>query len=110
MINIRRTARGQNLPSEASYRYSRGVHPSMAEKGLLLALELMQQLSDAKAASEIADQYPLPPKPAAPQPAAQPQAQAPPPPQPATAEPPKRLSRLEQLRLEKMKQSEDAGK
>jgi hypothetical protein len=53
---------------------------------------------------------PLPPKPAAPQPAAQPQAQAPPPPQPATAEPPKRLSRLEQLRLEKMKQSEDAGK
>ena len=62
MINIRKTARGQNLPSEASYRYSRGVHPSMAEKGLLLALELMQQWSGAKAAPEIADQYPLPPK------------------------------------------------
>ena len=45
MINIRKTARAQNLPSEASYRYSRGVHPSMAEKGLLLALELMAQWS-----------------------------------------------------------------
>jgi phenylalanyl-tRNA synthetase beta chain len=64
MINIRRTARGQNLPSEASYRYSRGVHPSMAEKGLLLALELMKEWSGASVAPEIADQYPLPPKPA----------------------------------------------
>jgi hypothetical protein len=53
---------------------------------------------------------PLPPKPAAPQPAAQPQPQAPPPPQPAAAEPPKRLTRLEQLRLERMKQNEGAGK
>ena len=48
---------------------------------------------------------PLPPKPAAPQPAAQPQPQAPPQPQPAAAEPPKRLSRLEQLRLERAKQN-----
>ena len=64
MINIRRTARAQNLPSEASYRYSRGVHPSMAEKGLLLALELMQQWSGASVETTIADQYPLPPKPA----------------------------------------------
>ena len=30
-INIRKTARTQSLPSEASYRFSRGVHPSMAE-------------------------------------------------------------------------------
>lgn len=58
-------------------------------------------------AGELRVDEPLPPKPAAPQPAAQPQ--APPPPQPAAAEPPKRLSRLEQLRLEKMKQSEGAG-
>lgn len=64
MINIRRTAREQNLPSEASYRYSRGVHPSMAEKGLLMALELMKEWSGAKVAAEIADEYPLPPKPA----------------------------------------------
>ncbi len=51
---------------------------------------------------------PLPPKPAAPQPAAQPKPE--PTPQPAAAEPPKRLSRLEQLRLEKMKQNPEAGK
>jgi len=53
---------------------------------------------------------PLPPKPAAPQPAAQPQPQAPPQPQPAAAEPPKRLSRLEQLRLERAKQNPGAAK
>jgi hypothetical protein len=51
---------------------------------------------------------PLPPKVAAPQPAAQPQPQ--PPPQPAAAEPPKRLSRLEQLRLERAKQNPGAAK
>ncbi len=64
MINIRKTARAQNLPSEASYRYSRGVHPSMAEKGLLLALELMAQWTGGEAAPDVADNYPLPPKPA----------------------------------------------
>ena len=53
---------------------------------------------------------PLPPKPAAPQPAAQPQPQPQPKPEPAAAEPPKRLSRLEQLRLERMKQNPMAGK
>ena len=53
---------------------------------------------------------PLPPKPAAPQPAPQPAAQPQPQPPPATAEPPKRLSRLEQLRLEKMKEAGGAGK
>jgi hypothetical protein len=44
---------------------------------------------------------PLPPKPAAAQPVAEPKPTPTPP--PAAAEPPKRLSRLEQLRLEKMK-------
>ncbi|MCE7860817.1 MAG: phenylalanine--tRNA ligase subunit beta, partial [Chloroflexi bacterium CFX2] len=29
-INIRRTAKQHNLPSEASFRFSRGVHPAMA--------------------------------------------------------------------------------
>jgi len=47
---------------------------------------------------------PLPPKPAAAQPVAQPA----PPPQPAAPAPPQRLSRLEQLRLEKMKELEAA--
>ena len=64
MINIRRTARAQNLPSEASYRYSRGVHPAMAERGLFYALGLMQDWTGGSVIPEVADQYPLPPKPA----------------------------------------------
>lgn len=49
---------------------------------------------------------PLPPKPDAPAPAA---AEPKPAPPPAAAEPPKRLSRLEQLRLERMKALKAAG-
>lgn len=32
-INIRKTANQHNLPSEASYRFSRGVHPGLAAGG-----------------------------------------------------------------------------
>ena len=62
MINIRKTARGQNLPSEASYRYCRGVHPAMAQRGLFLALDLMAQWTGGKVAAQVADSYPLPPE------------------------------------------------
>ena len=62
MINIRKTARGQNLPSEASYRYSRGVHPAMAQRGLFLALDLMAQWTGGKVAAQVVDNYPLPPE------------------------------------------------
>ena len=31
-INIRRTVAAQNLQSEASYRFERGVHPAMSER------------------------------------------------------------------------------
>ena len=40
-INIRRTARQHNLPSEASFRFSRGVHPAMAETGVKRGLQYM---------------------------------------------------------------------
>ena len=33
-INIRKTAKQHNLPSEASFRFSRGVHPALAEQGV----------------------------------------------------------------------------
>jgi phenylalanyl-tRNA synthetase beta chain len=62
MINIRKTAKAQNLPSEASFRYSRGVHPAMAERGLRRCLELMQQWSGGEVAPGMVDEYPLPPK------------------------------------------------
>jgi phenylalanyl-tRNA synthetase beta chain len=62
MINIRKTARAQNLPSEASYRYSRGVHPAMAERGVRRCLELMASWSGGQVATGLVDNYPLPPK------------------------------------------------
>ena len=60
-INIRKTAVAQNLPSEASYRFSRGVHPAMAERGVRRGLELMQAWADGKVATGLVDVYPLPP-------------------------------------------------
>jgi len=42
-INIRRTANAHALHSEASYRFSRGVHPALAEEGLKRGLYFMEQ-------------------------------------------------------------------
>jgi phenylalanyl-tRNA synthetase beta chain len=61
-INIRRTANGHNLPSEASYRFSRGVHPSLALDGLKRCLYWMAAWSGGKVAPGIVDNYPLPPR------------------------------------------------
>lgn len=59
--NIRRTVRAQNLPSEASFRFSRGVHPAMAERGAKRGLELMQQWAGGVIVPGLVDNYPLPP-------------------------------------------------
>lgn len=61
MINIRRTVLAQNLPSEASYRFSRGVHPAMAERGVQRGLQLLHAWSGGVVASGLVDNYPLPP-------------------------------------------------
>jgi phenylalanyl-tRNA synthetase beta chain len=61
-INIRKTARAQNLPSEASYRFSRGVHPAMAARGVRRGLELMQAWAGGMVTPRLVDEYPLPPK------------------------------------------------
>jgi phenylalanyl-tRNA synthetase beta chain len=61
MINIRRTAKAQNLPSEASYRFTRGVHPSMAETGVRRGLELMTRWADGSPDPLLVDAYPQPP-------------------------------------------------
>jgi phenylalanyl-tRNA synthetase beta chain len=60
-INIRKTAAAQNLPSEASYRFSRGVHPAMAERGVRRGLELMHAWADGTVAPGLVDVYPRPP-------------------------------------------------
>jgi len=60
-INIRKTARTHALHSEASYRFGRGVHPAMAERGVRRGLELMQAWANGKVVSGLVDAYPLPP-------------------------------------------------
>jgi len=61
-INIRKTAKQHNLPSEASFRFSRGVHPAMAERGVTLGLHYMSQWANGKIAPGLVDVYPLKPK------------------------------------------------
>ena len=61
-INIRKTAKQHNLPSEASFRFSRGVHPALAEQGVRRGLQLMAEWSGGKVAPGLVDEYPLKPK------------------------------------------------
>ena len=62
MINTRRTVMAQNLPSEAAYRFSRGVHPELAPQGIRLCLGYMQSWAGGQIAPEMVDAYPLPPE------------------------------------------------
>jgi phenylalanyl-tRNA synthetase beta chain len=60
-INIRRTAFGHSLHSEASFRFSRGVHPAVAKPGVERGLYYMAVWSGGKVAPGLVDEYPLPP-------------------------------------------------
>ena len=60
-INIRRTAFGHNLHSEASFRFSRGVHPALAKPGVERGLHYMAAWGNGKIAPGLVDEYPLPP-------------------------------------------------
>lgn len=62
-INIRKTLKAQNFSSEAAYRFSRGVHPAMAPRGVTRGLELMRLWSGGVVSEGLVDKYPLPAKP-----------------------------------------------
>lgn len=62
-INIRRSLSYLRLPSEAAYRFSRGVHPAMAERGVRRGLQLMGQTAAGVVARGLVDAYPLPAQP-----------------------------------------------
>jgi len=62
MINTRRTAMSLNLPSEASYRFSRGIHPDLAPQGVMRGLKLMLDWAGGTVAQGLVDEYPLPPE------------------------------------------------
>ena len=58
--NIRRTVSAQRLPSEASYRFSRGIHPALAEEGVRLGMERMASWSHGQISAGLVDAYPNP--------------------------------------------------
>jgi phenylalanyl-tRNA synthetase beta chain len=60
-INIRKTVAAQKLQSEAAFRFSRGVHPAMAERGVRRGLKLMHQLAGGIVNQGIIDNYPVRP-------------------------------------------------
>ena len=61
-VNTRRTVASQNLPSEAAYRFERGVHPEIAPLGVKRGLDLMQKWTGGIVAKGLVDEYPLPAK------------------------------------------------
>jgi phenylalanyl-tRNA synthetase beta chain len=59
-VSIRRTMRQFDLPSEASVRFSRGVHPELVRPTAERAAELMRQYGNATICAGIVDNYPAP--------------------------------------------------
>ncbi len=57
-ISIRRTARKLGIPSEASYRFERGVDPNLADSALERAVNLIVEYTGAKADVDGIDIYP----------------------------------------------------
>ncbi len=57
-VSIRRTARRLGIPSEASYRFERGVDPNLAASALQRAVDLMVELAGAQAENDGVDVYP----------------------------------------------------
>lgn len=60
LIALRKTVSTTKMTSEASSRFSRGVHPAMALKGLMRGAKLMVEVADATLAPGILDVYPKP--------------------------------------------------
>ncbi|RUM39301.1 MAG: phenylalanine--tRNA ligase subunit beta [Desulfobulbus sp.] len=57
-ISIRRTARRLNLPSEASYRFERGVDPDIALAAMERAVQLMVDIAGGAVCEGGVDEYP----------------------------------------------------
>jgi len=63
LVNIRRTAQAHKLPSEASARFGKGIHPADAIRSARRAAELMRTLAGGVVGQGIVDNYPAPPEP-----------------------------------------------
>jgi phenylalanyl-tRNA synthetase beta chain len=59
-VSIRRTMKALNLPSEASVRFSKGIHPELVRPAAERAAELMRLHAGATVCKGIVDNYPAP--------------------------------------------------
>lgn len=60
-VSVRKTARQFNLFSEASTRFSRGVHPDLPEPASRRAAALLRQYAGGEVLAGLVDVYPAPP-------------------------------------------------
>jgi phenylalanyl-tRNA synthetase beta chain len=63
LVSIRRTTQALKLPSEASLRFGKGIHPELAEPAARRASELMRTLAGGTVAQGMVDAYPRKPEP-----------------------------------------------
>jgi len=59
-VSIRRTFRHFDLPSEASARFSRGIHPETVQPAAERAADLMRQYASGSVCKGLVDHYPAP--------------------------------------------------
>jgi phenylalanyl-tRNA synthetase beta chain len=59
-VSVRRTMKALDLPSEASVRFSRGIHPETVKPAAERAAELMRQHASAVICKGLVDAYPTP--------------------------------------------------
>lgn len=59
-VSIRRTAKALDLPSEASYRFSRGIHPETVIPAGKRSARLLAELAGGTVSAGIVDCYPAP--------------------------------------------------
>ncbi len=63
LVSIRKTTQGLKLPSEASLRFGKGIHPELSEPAGRRATELMREVAGGVIARGIVDAYPVKPRP-----------------------------------------------
>ena len=59
-VSVRKTARQFHLFSEASTRFSRGIHPEVVHPAILRAAQLLQRHTGGEVYAGLVDQYPAP--------------------------------------------------
>ena len=63
LVSVRRTTQALKLPSEASMRFGKGIHPELAAPAAQRASELMRVLAGGTIAPGMVDAYPVKPEP-----------------------------------------------